>query len=54
MTQSGEFLPMISEAATAAGRATSVLRVGGAACDHVLHPAFAEGTYLTAVSLCVY
>jgi len=54
MSQSGEFLPMLADAALGAGRATSVLRVAGAAADHPLHPAYPEGRYLTAVTLCVY
>ncbi|KAF5833136.1 S-adenosyl-L-methionine-dependent methyltransferase [Dunaliella salina] len=54
MSQSGEFLPMLAEAAAVAGRATAVLRVAGAAPDHPLHPAYWEGKYLTAASLCVY
>ena len=49
MTQSGGFLPMLHEAATAAGRSLTVLRTSGPACDHTLHPCCPESNYLTAV-----
>ena len=37
-----------------AGRQVTVLRTSGAAADHPIHPAFAEGAYLTAVLLHVH
>lgn len=53
MTQSGDFVPMLLEAAAEAGRSASVVRVAGAAGDHPLNPAFPEGRYLTAVTVCL-
>lgn len=53
MTQSGEFVPMLMDAAVEAQRNISLLRIGGAAADHPLHPAYSEGRYLTAVTLTV-
>ncbi|GLC36295.1 hypothetical protein PLESTF_001731500 [Pleodorina starrii] len=51
MTQSGEFLDMVMEAAQQVGRQPSLLRRAGAATDHVLNPAYPEGEYLTNVTL---
>ncbi len=53
MTQSGEFVPMLMDAAVEAQRSISLLRIGGAAADHPLHPAYPEGKYLTAVTVAV-
>ena len=39
---------MLREASKDAGKRLTVLRTAGAAADHVLHPAFPEGAYLTA------
>ena len=41
-------LAMLREAAKDANKRLTVLRTAGAAADHVLHPAFPEGAYLTA------
>lgn len=49
MTQSGTFVQMLTESARAEGRTLTVLRVTGAASDHVINPACPEGAYLTAV-----
>ena len=49
MTQSGGFVQMLMEAARAEGRQLTVLRVTGAASDHVINPACPESAYLTAV-----
>lgn len=51
MTTSGDFLKVLDDAAADASRRITVLRVAGAAADHVLQPAFPEGAYLTAVLL---
>jgi len=48
-TSEGAFLAMLREASKDAGKRLTVLRTAGAAADHVLHPAFPEGAYLTAV-----
>ena len=47
-TSEGAFLAMLREAAKDANKRLTVLRTAGAAADHVLHPAFPEGAYLTA------
>jgi 23S rRNA G2069 N7-methylase RlmK/C1962 C5-methylase RlmI len=47
-TSEGAFLAMLREAARDANKRLTVLRTAGAAADHVLHPAFPEGAYLTA------
>ena len=47
-TSEGAFLAMLREASKDAGKRLTVLRTAGAAADHVLHPAFPEGAYLTA------
>ena len=47
-TSEGAFLAMLREAAKDAGKRLTLLRTAGAAADHVLHPAFPEGAYLTA------
>ncbi|KAL1503923.1 hypothetical protein AB1Y20_012384 [Prymnesium parvum] len=49
MTQSGTFVKMLHEAATAQGRTITVLKTTGAAADHVVHPCCPENNYLTAV-----
>ena len=49
MTQSGSFVKMLHDAATAEGRTITVLRTTGPAADHVLHPCCPESSYLTAV-----
>lgn len=54
MTQSGGFLPMLVDAAAAAGRSCAVVREAGAAPCHPINPAYPEGRYLTAVTLCVH
>ena len=54
MTTSGNFLGVVHDAALDAGRQVTVLRTSGAAADHPIHPAFAEGAYLTAVLLHVH
>ena len=51
MAQSGGFVPMLVEAAKAAGRRVTVLREGGVGADHTLDPAYPEGRYLTNVLL---
>jgi len=53
MTQSGEFLSLLRATAREAGRDISLAKVGGAAADHVLNPAYPEGEYLTAMFLVV-
>lgn len=53
MTQSGDFLPLVQQAARAAGREITTLKVEGAAPDHTLNPCFPEGEYLTAAFLLV-
>ena len=40
---------MLQEAALAEGRSLTVLRISGAAPDHVINPGCPEGAYLTAV-----
>ena len=49
MTQSGGFLKMLHEAAQQEGRALTVMRVSGAAPDHVVNPGCPETEYLTGV-----
>ncbi len=49
MTQSGGFVQLLHEAAQAEGRRLTVLRVAGAAPDHVINPGYQESSYLTAV-----
>ncbi|KAG0563483.1 hypothetical protein KC19_8G034700 [Ceratodon purpureus] len=51
MTQSGNFLSVIQEAALSANRRVTQLRYAGAAPDHTIDPAYPEGTYLTNVLL---
>lgn len=51
MTQSGNFLSVIQEAAMSANRRVTQLRYAGAAPDHTIDPAYPEGTYLTNVLL---
>lgn len=51
MTQSGNFLSVIQEAALSANRRVTQLRYSGAAPDHTIDPAYPEGTYLTNVLL---
>ncbi|KAK9838593.1 hypothetical protein WJX84_002574 [Apatococcus fuscideae] len=53
VAQSNTFLPMLQEAATAAGRRITVLRMAGASPDHTLDPNCPEGSYLTNVLLAV-
>jgi 23S rRNA G2069 N7-methylase RlmK/C1962 C5-methylase RlmI len=53
VTQSGDFVPMLQQAAQSVGRTLSVLRVSGAAGDHPISPGYPEGRYLTAVLLYV-
>jgi hypothetical protein len=43
------YLGVIEDAALRAGRKVTLLRTSGAAPDHVLNPAYAEGEYLTAL-----
>ncbi|XP_071736552.1 uncharacterized protein [Rutidosis leptorrhynchoides] len=47
MTQSGQFLPVLQGAAQMAGRKITVVREGGAACDHPIDPSYPEGAYLS-------
>ena len=54
MTQSGGFERVLQEAAMHEGRALTLLRRTGAACDHTVHPAYPEGNYLTAVLAVVH
>ena len=54
MTQSGGFERMLQDAALAEGRALTLLRRSGAACDHTIHPSYPEGHYLTAVLAVVH
>lgn len=51
MTQSGIFLPTLQAAASMAGRKITVVRQGGAACDHPIDPSYPEGAYLSNVLL---
>ncbi|XP_024960073.1 uncharacterized protein LOC112500736 isoform X2 [Cynara cardunculus var. scolymus] len=51
MTQSGQFLPVLQGAAAMAGRKITVLRQGGAACDHPIDPSYPEGAYLSNILL---
>jgi 23S rRNA G2069 N7-methylase RlmK/C1962 C5-methylase RlmI len=53
VTQSGEFMQMLQNAAQSVGRTLSVLRVSGAAGDHPISTGYPEGRYLTAVLLYV-
>jgi len=49
MTCSRGYLGVVEDAALRAGRKVTLLRTSGAAPDHVLNPAYAEGEYLTAL-----
>lgn len=49
MTQSGGFIPMLHQVASAQSRTITVLRTAGPAADHVIHPCCPESNYLTAV-----
>ena len=49
MTQSGGLVKVLTEAASNEGRSITVVRVTGAASDHVLNPGCPESSYLTAV-----
>eukprot|EP00966_Prymnesium_polylepis_P048498 1123002-Prymnesium_polylepis.1 len=49
MTQGGGFIKVLQEAALAEGRSLTVLRVSGAAPDHVINPGCPESAYLTVV-----
>nr|XP_043628859.1 ribosomal RNA large subunit methyltransferase I [Erigeron canadensis] len=51
MTQSGQFLPVLQGAASMAGRKITVVRQGGAACDHPIDPSYPEGAYLSNILL---
>lgn len=51
MSQSGEFLGTVAEAARRLRRPLTVLREAGAASDHVQCPQYREGRYLTNVLL---
>ncbi|KAE9617104.1 hypothetical protein Lal_00034327 [Lupinus albus] len=51
VTQSGIFLRILQGAASMAGRKITVLRQGGAACDHPIDPSYPEGAYLSNVLL---
>ncbi|KAF4385991.1 hypothetical protein G4B88_031126 [Cannabis sativa] len=51
MTQSGMFLKILQGAAAMAGRKITLVRQGGAACDHPIDPAYPEGTYLSNILL---
>lgn len=53
MTQSGEFMKMLVTASRKARRSITVIRDAAAATDHVLNPSFAQGLYLTNVSVIV-
>ena len=53
VAQSKTFLPMLSKAAARAGRTAKVLKVSGAAEDHLTSLAYPEGEYLTVVTLLV-
>ncbi|KAL3676192.1 hypothetical protein R1sor_026140 [Riccia sorocarpa] len=51
MTQSGQFLSVLLEAARQAGRKLTQLRYAGASPDHTLDVSYPEGAYLTNVLL---
>ncbi|KAL4579653.1 hypothetical protein LXL04_015809 [Taraxacum kok-saghyz] len=55
MTQSGQFLAVLQAsllgAASMAGRKITIVRQGGAACDHPIDPSYPEGAYLTNILL---
>ncbi|MEW5304404.1 MAG: hypothetical protein WDW36_007015 [Sanguina aurantia] len=51
MTQSNTFLEVLQEAAKQAGRSITVIRTAGPGPDHVLNPAYGEGSYLTNITL---
>lgn len=52
MTTSGNFLSVLDDAATDAGRQITLLKTAGPALDHTLHPAMVDvSSYLTAVLL---
>ncbi|KAL3691593.1 hypothetical protein R1sor_005244 [Riccia sorocarpa] len=51
MTQSGQFLSVLQEAARQAGRKLTQLRYAGASPDHTLDVSYPEGAYLTNVLL---
>eukprot|EP00892_Ulva_mutabilis_P011784 jgi/Ulvmu1/8979/UM005_0070.1 len=53
MTQSGEFVPMIVNAARKSRRQVTVIRAAGAAADHAISPSYELGRYLTNVLVCV-
>lgn len=54
MTQSGDFIKMLKEAAEDAGRRITVLSESGASPDHTVAVGYPEGKYLTAVLLHVH
>lgn len=53
MTQSGQFLGMLQDAAAQAGRKITVLRMANAAPDHTVAVSYQEGQYFTSVLLYV-
>lgn len=53
MTQSGEFVPMVVNAARKSRKLVTVIRSAGAAADHVLSPSYSLGKYLTNVLVSV-
>lgn len=53
MTQSGDFVGMLVVASRKARKSITVIRDAAASTDHVLNPSFAQGRYLTNVSVIV-
>ena len=51
VTQADRLMGWVKAAALRAGRQITLVREGGAACDHVLHPAYPEGRYLTTLTI---
>lgn len=45
------FFCIVQAAASMAGRKITVVRQGGAACDHPIDPSYPEGAYLSNVLL---
>ncbi len=50
VTQAGKLMRWVQAAAQRGGRQITLVREGGAACDHVLHPAYPESRYLTTLT----
>lgn len=51
MTQSGDFTKMLVAASRKARRSMTIIRDAGASTDHVLNPSFAQGVYMTNVTV---